>query len=237
MIAFQKRDIFYEFNLKLQNEWRRTNFEGKDIYVRDEICKWMTAEKSTNTVRLLATVYQRIRGGRFPEIRLSDLLNPWATYVIVFAILVSLDYGHLIHIFHKHNITDHTLDWNIEEWKEAYGPICRDLTSEGVDPAIVISEFEARKWAFNPVPLRLMMHTHLKGVNWILPFAKCEKIAEGGTATVYQVLVQEELLTPEFRDAIGASKVVHDSQGLGTVCPSEAVVRHLITDVVSTVVL
>ncbi|OIW32546.1 hypothetical protein CONLIGDRAFT_274026 [Coniochaeta ligniaria NRRL 30616] len=204
-------DALSEFKRKLKHDWRRTNFEGKVFYVRDEIYRWMVAGKPTNAVRLLATVNQRIKSGKFPEIRSSDLFNPGATCFIVFAILLSLDYGHLIHIFHKHNVTDYKLDWNIEESNDAHDAIRQDLKNEHPNPAKVIAEFERAKWAFNPVPLTLTMHKHLHGVNWILPFTKWSKVAEGGTATVYQVLVQEELLEPDFRNAISAGRQNHDS--------------------------
>ncbi|KAB5540385.1 hypothetical protein GE09DRAFT_254929 [Coniochaeta sp. 2T2.1] len=204
-------DILSEFKRKLNQDWKRTNWVDQVFYVRDEIYGWMIAGNPTNAVRLLVTVNQRMRSGRFPEIQSSDLFKPGATCFIVFAILLTLDYGHLIHIFHKHSVNDYRLDWNIEEWKDAHQDIQADLEAEGLNASEVIAAFQARKWAFNPVPLTLMMHNHLKGVDWILPFAKCRKVAEGGTATVYQVLVQEELLADDFREAIAAGRQNHES--------------------------
>jgi hypothetical protein len=209
-------DILAEFRRKLAHDWRRKNFEDKDFYVRDQIYKWMVAGNPTNAVLLLAAVNQRIKEGRFPEITSRDLFDPGAKCFIVFAILLSLDYGHLIHIFHKHGVTDYSLAWNIEERKDTHHALAEDLIHEHVHPAKVIAAFEERKWAFNPVQLTLKMHDHLPGVNWILPFAKCRKVAEGGTAKVYQVLVQEDLLAPEFRAAISAGKQNHESlKGVG----------------------
>lgn len=188
-------DKLQEFKDNLEHAWKRTNYEGKDFYVRDHISRWMEAGQPKNAACLLDIVNQRIRRGHFSEIASSHLFAPDTPCVIVFAILISLDYGHLISIFHKHNVTDYTLHVKI-----AHQAMFNDLRHERADPVKVIKEFEDRKWAFSPVMLSYKMHPSLQGPNWILPFAKVKEVAEGGTAKVYQVLVQEDLLPLNFRE-------------------------------------
>jgi hypothetical protein len=202
-------DILTEFNHRLQGDWRRTNYEGKHFYMRDDIYSWMRAGSPSNVVRLLSAVNQRFKGGKFPEIQSKDLLEP--NCLLVFAILLSLKYGYLIQIFHKHNITDERLDVSIEESKDTADALSEDLSNERLSPQEVIAAFEERKWAFNPVFFRHLMHGHLKGVHWVLPFTKYEAVGSGGTAKVYQVLVHQDLLAQDFRDAIRAGEQSHPS--------------------------
>jgi hypothetical protein len=204
-----RSDKFAEFKHRLEHEWKRINHEGKEFYIPSAISNWMADGNPSNAARLLDNVYP---GGRFRQLQASQLLTPGATCVIVFAILLSLDHGHLIYFFHKHNVTDSRIEQLIDI-KNSY--LARDLKNEKTDPVKVLSEFEHRRWAFHPVPLSYLMHPSLQGSRWILPFNKSSRIAQGGTSTVYRVLVEKDLLPPEFRKRVReASQVVESLKGV-----------------------
>lgn len=201
-----------EFRQKLTSEWKRTNYKDQIFYLPKAIKAWMAAGDRQNAALLLEAVYKD-RGFR-RDITVAQLFKEQTRCIIVFAILVSLNYGHLISVFHQHNITDYRVDHDIDIQNSN---LSRALRNERVDPIKVLTEFEDRKWSFTPVNLTYLMHPSLSGSKWILPFKEFILIGEGGTAKVYQVLVEGCLLPRDFRELVReASNKVADLAGVST---------------------
>lgn len=184
-----------EFDKTLQ-KCRRKNYRGHDFYHPvDDIKKWMLAVSGHNNIpnsaRLLQAVFTT---NIFAATGPNEIRNA----LILFAILLKLDCGHLIHIFQQH-FHDDSLDAVLP------AVLNNELESSGLEyPGDILEQFDQERWAFCPAKIE-DMHNHTKalyGGHWILPFCKRERINEGGTATVDKVLVEEDLVPKELKRAL-----------------------------------
>ncbi|KAK0713614.1 hypothetical protein B0T26DRAFT_367389 [Lasiosphaeria miniovina] len=154
-------------------------------------------EKSSNTARLLEMVDD-------PSIFSPTSPDQINNALIVFAILLRLNCGNLIHTF-KQYIRDDFLDSDLSPY------ILNALKSSGLQfPSDILVQFDKEKWAFCPAKIE-DMHDQTKALDqdtarWILPFCKRNNIGKGGTAVVDEVLIQEDLVPDTFKDMLRGCK-------------------------------
>jgi len=120
-------------------------------------------------------------------------------YLIVFSILLELDFGQYVDTFKSKEIHDETLSISLHELKKKL----RGMTLEpGLASSDELAEkFDKVQWKYRPVRLEKDMKPECIGKN-ILPFCKKVSIKKGGTAHVWQVLVQEEFVGVTLREAV-----------------------------------
>ncbi|OTA58295.1 hypothetical protein K449DRAFT_397906 [Hypoxylon sp. EC38] len=200
------------FHQKLKTEWKSTAWCGREYYRSNEIIKWMlrkgTDELTTNAGLLLTEVYQSLH---LPQS--WKISNGEDRCLIVFAILLELGYGQLIDVFQRSGTIDKKLpisDISNTELLE------KDLRKWGIrDTEGFWESFKERMWSYHPCPLSLGMRNMFSDPDrgrWIMPFCKRQRInMKGGTAQVWEVVVQESQVPHSLALAAGRS-VYTDSE-------------------------
>ncbi|KAK8086767.1 hypothetical protein PG994_001741 [Apiospora phragmitis] len=185
----------------------------KYFYHTAEIIKWMLLidgqTGQTNAAALLSAAqdsvyHMRNQPGRFGA---SDLGKGDRRCYIVFAILLNLDCGSLIHTFQRYGITDGNLSnerlSNLDTLKE-------ELPGSASDVNKLVSNFDDMRFMFQHVVMDLHTPTvysdRQKG-RWISPFCRRQLINnKGGTAKVWQVSVQDRFLSLGLQDRLKRSE-------------------------------
>jgi hypothetical protein len=126
----------------------------------------------------------------------------------VFGFLLKKDLGHLIDRFYQSQLSDIGLhhDGN-------YGRLRENLTNviPSNDIETLIQQFCREKWSFCPLELELHIDRPLEGTKVIAPFCHKILLGRGGTASVYLVTVQKDLIRDERLKAVLQDSVYHDS--------------------------
>jgi hypothetical protein len=112
--------------------------------------------------------------------------------VLVFSVLLSQDRGGLIDIFQDVGIVDNSLEHSGSDRFRVN--LKRELRENSIpNPDRVVEEFEQAKWAFLPAPLKVHMQRNFLGGKFVFPYCRRQRINhKGGTAAVYEVVVQKE---------------------------------------------
>ena len=200
------------FKQKLQTEWTQKAVCGRKYILFHRVKAWFNTyderEQLTNAGKLLRSIYQNHRRLEFQPVASTQI----SEYLLVFAILLQNDRGDLIHYFRRTDIKDLLLRWPVLH----YGQL-GDVEDDGVDTVSKIKEFfERDRWAFCPVEIRTDMEKSSLDTNAIIPFCRQQPVNDkGGTATVFQVLLQEDFVSKELRDRFVHSKV--DDKEFGSV--------------------
>jgi hypothetical protein len=224
-----------EFLAKLGSEWTRhvacqraCHTEKACVCTRrivlvDKLEAWMmepAPEDSRNTkaAQLLYEMYDKMKthsAFQFPT-SANSLFSGDTRCLRLFAMLLGQGRGHLIDLFRQAKIYD--IDLNLREYhvREGHPKLREKLREKGIsetDIDEIIRTYEEQKWSYCP-PLRdftLHMEADFEGTKIILPFCKRIPVnGKGGTASVYWVLIQEDLLADgKLRDALEKSRY-HD---------------------------
>ncbi|KAK8006643.1 hypothetical protein PG991_012940 [Apiospora marii] len=185
----------------------------KSFYNTVEIVNWMRLKtgqsEQTNAVALLSAAQDNHRHMRNEPGRLkaSDLGKGDRHCYIVFAILLNLDCGYLIHTFQRFNITDGALQNqrlpNLDALKEEL-----QRYVSGVD--MLVSKFDDARFMFQHVPIDLNMsavYSDRGRGRWISPYCRRQLINnKGGTAQVWQVSMQDKILSPGLKERLRRSE-------------------------------
>jgi hypothetical protein len=162
----------------------------------DALCKWLRRTLSeTNGTTNLHRLLQELQIGphrKFPLEHDIYFAGKYQTQCLrVFSILLKMGLGHLIDRFYQSQMSDSVLhqDGNYDRLRENLRGIIPSNEIENV-----ILEFSREKWAFCPLELELHMDRPLEGTKVIAPFCHKMKLNEGGTASVYLVAVQKDLI-------------------------------------------
>jgi hypothetical protein len=142
----------------------------------------------------------------------QGLISGSRAYILVFSMLLELGYGHLLGRFIDSGIDDRSL----ASMQERDEQVLRKSLSEcgsSIQVEQVIDDFQRARWAYCPLTLSLGMEDDLRGTNTIPPF--CQKLRlghTGGTASLYWIAVQQELITDNklasaLRDSIYADEI------------------------------
>ncbi|KAK7977786.1 hypothetical protein PG988_005276 [Apiospora saccharicola] len=229
--------ILKAFKSKLDTDWRCTacrfhsaNSEGcvrangeigggdthcctKSFYNTAGIVCWMRLKtgqsEQTNAVALLNAALDSIRHMRNEPGRpkAGGLDKGDRHCYIVFAILLYLDFGHLIHTFQRFGITDGALQ---NQRLPDLDGLKEELQSYVPDADTLISKFDDARFMFQHVPIDLnmsMVCSDRGRGRWISPYCKRQLINnKGGTAQVWQVSMQDKILSPGLKKRLGRSE-------------------------------
>ncbi len=196
----EAQEVEAQFIAKLDG-CKRTNYRNQTFYHPvDDIKAWMLAErtrgdgiKASNVGILLSMVYSKTDG--FDRARPESMHSS----LIVFAILLRLGHGHLIHIFQQH-----IQDNNIGEILSTEH-LLHVLRQSGVSSVRrLLVDFDREKWAFTPASLEdiVTRNKTFVGSRWVMPFCKRRSVGEGNIAAVEGVLVQEDLVPGSLKERL-----------------------------------
>lgn len=175
----------------------RTNFQNRTFYRCEGIKDWMLPRSG----RLLSAVFS---DGKWPSIQASGIFpDNW----IIFAILIDMNCGHLIRHFVSVIGDSYLTISNLSSYYKSITDKRRSSFSSGYEIAVsqaIIQDFDERRWAFVPVPIRFEMSSSLPE-KCILPFFHMETIKEGGTAEVFHCKIQADLVDQAMAQALAPS--------------------------------
>lgn len=197
------------FRQKLTKQWKSKAYCGREYYRTSEIVRWMlhrdSAESKSNVELLLAEVYHQSKSLRHPSF--EQISNGDDCCLVVFAILLELNYGHLIDVFQRSKIVDKRLPMHDGLFTIH---LENKLRESGIEDAKSFSEcFLEKTWLYCPCRVEFGMHNTFLDPGhgrWIMPFCKRQPInMKGGTAQVWEVAVQESLVDRKLAMAAGRS--------------------------------
>lgn len=199
------------FQEKLSGDWKRKAACGRHYIDTDKLLAWLnrvdTDEQVANSVQLLRKVYSASkRQNKFPTFVPSarSISAGDDCALLVFSILLKINHGDLVDLFQKTKIVDKNLSSAGYYYRELEDELERNHIRNA--PKIV-SDFEETKWSFCPAPIKHCMRSQFHGGKWVLPFCKRERINEkGGTAELWQISIQEDVIPQELRDAMSGSR-------------------------------
>lgn len=204
------------FQHKLQKDWKRRTACGRFYVDTNSLVAWMNESETDNNLsnagRLLIEVYPRNspRGRTLVSPSTKDISSVEDRALLVFGILLELGHGDLIDLFQRSKIIDKDLSTS-----QVYrNQLQYELASNGVpDPIGIIDKFERAKWSFCPAIIRNgKSERFINGT--ILPYSKRDRVNEkGGTAEVWQVLLQEDVMKQDLKEAIKGSRFKHKEFG------------------------
>ncbi|KAI0379192.1 hypothetical protein F5Y04DRAFT_259958 [Hypomontagnella monticulosa] len=209
--------IFNVFHDKLQNEWKLKTCCGRCYYLTSNIVKWMrridTNEPTINAGLLLTEAY---KGQYVHHPNSSTIANEHDRCLVVFSILLELGHGHLIDSFQRYGITDKRLPIRTISEIE---PLLRYLKSNKKldNTGELWQRFQEKMWLYCPCPLELDMRSTFldpEHGRWIMPFRRRQRVnLKGGTAQVWEVTVQESLVSKRLAAAVARSRYEDSSFG------------------------
>jgi hypothetical protein len=210
------------FKEKLGREWRRETVCRSGFIDTSKLTEWMLSSedghKTTNVGRLLQEVNEksvhRAHDG-FRDTASESILYGDDRCLLVFSVLLQIGHGDLVDLFQIVRINDHVLSYADRFYNDLRSEFGRQNIQQGDR---IIEQFERAKWSYCPALIKLYKSSQFPEGQWILPFAKMEKITEkGGTAGVWQVLIQKDCIVSENPneglDALCGSKVRDPSLG------------------------
>lgn len=119
--------------------------------------------------------------------------------VLTLSILITQYHEKLIYLFQAAGIVDEDLEVSVRK-REKLTEALRKRKYNGKEIDEIIRGFERKRWAFSPVHFDLEMDETFTE-NLVLPFcSRSEVNGKGGTASVSQVLVQEEFVSNEMKE-------------------------------------
>ncbi|KAK8077667.1 serine/threonine protein kinase [Apiospora saccharicola] len=192
---------------------RNTYCCTKDFYDTDKIVDWMLLSngqpEQTNAAALLSAAQDSAPSmlNEPSRPRARDLGRNGRDCYIVFAILLNLDYGFLIDIFQRFGIIDRNLPNETLPCPDAFK---LDLQRYVQDVDKLISDFDNMRFMFQRVSIELNMsavYFDSQQGRWVSPFCRRKLInTKGGTAQVWEVSVQDRLLTRELKESLKRSE-------------------------------
>ncbi|KAF2490635.1 hypothetical protein BU16DRAFT_622209 [Lophium mytilinum] len=213
--------LYERFKDKLATEWKReaacgAEYEGKQFFVATEkLAEWMLRKdphrSSPNAAKLLLEAYRRNHRETFQPEFSVPIFTGDKRCILVFSILLTLDIGDLVDIFQRARIYDKNLAFA----HRCYKDLEEELKMRNIqDVARIIIKFEEAKWSYCPARISMDMEERFhRGT--ILPFCRRQRVnTEGGTAEVYRVSLQEDLVPDEMKKIIRRSKHVDKDYGV-----------------------
>lgn len=212
--------ILEEFQKSLQTQWTRpVACQNKcepnpclcqrHIVHVDLVREWWLKEMSDNSKR--TKLHRLLDELSIPQHRIfplqyKDIVNGDQSSLLVYSLLLKQGHGHLVDIFTRSDMRDQYIAITRSDSNEI---LHKDLsTVEPTKAASILAEFHKERWQYCPLRLTLDMNHTLYGTNVILPF--CHKIQlgdKGGTASIYMVAVQKDLIQDDsLRLAISDSR-------------------------------
>ena len=207
-----------DFRAKLQDCTVRAAC-GRNYVRTGMLTDWLSdkvglGSKTTHATRLLLAAYRDRIGPGLP-ISSEALSSGEARCLLVFSILLDLRLGQLVDSFQRLGIVDKRLPVDLLSLQEKISAMDLPQMEEG--PKSLAERFDDTQWRFCAAGFDLRLAwEHPK--NMILPIFKKEKINDkGGTASLWQVAVQEEFVGHKLRDAVRNSRFRDSRDNFGWV--------------------
>lgn len=183
------------------HELTKTAVDERPYVLVEKLQKWMRETTTklddkfrTNTDLLAHAAY--FNKSNFPPIASARISDPGPDCcVIVFSILLDLELGHLIDLFSKKNVIDRRLPEDLLSLKTKL----RELQ----DGDQVAERFNERQWKFCPATFSLDMENEFIE-NRIIPICRKTHLSSGGTAHVWQIVVQSEFVDKKLKNLLDA---------------------------------
>ncbi|KAI1760751.1 hypothetical protein GGR53DRAFT_62938 [Hypoxylon sp. FL1150] len=209
-------NIISIFQHKLKYEWKSKASCGRHYYRTNDILKWMRSsspnKRISNTDRLLIEAHEAYE----PTLKIpnsDEVDNQDSCCLNVFAVLLELNYGHLILLFQRYRITDKSFHDLPNKESLEQDLLRKALISDAKD---FWERFQEKMWLY-PCPLGLHMTSAFLDPGrgrWVMPFCKRQPISmKGGTASVYEVAVEESLVPLSLQAKISSSAYDDNDHG------------------------
>jgi hypothetical protein len=211
-----------EFHQRLDEEWtRRVACQNqcqppescsccRQIIHVDALCRWLrrTLSESNGTTNLHRLLQELHTGHRKFPLEHDVYFTGKYQCLRVFSLLLKNGFGHLVDRFYQSQMSDYTIhhDGSFELLRENLSDVLPNNEVESI-----IQKFRREKWTFCPLELELHMDRPLEGTKIIAPFCHKIKLTEGGTASVYLVAVQEDLIRDARLKAVLQDSMYKDS--------------------------
>ncbi|OAP62701.1 hypothetical protein AYL99_01928 [Fonsecaea erecta] len=207
--------LLQEFRTNLDGCWKQNTYCGRHYIKTNEVLRWMTSvkaeHKATNLNRLHDEVWRSRPNSTFKP-SAENFSSGVDCAIIVFSVLLAIDYGHLLDLFVEANITDASVHTASAEYH--YKILKQYLERAEVPNAdTVVESFKERKWSFCPVVLKRRMHGDFPR-RCVFPYYKRQPVnGKGGTAEVFQVLVPAECIEQDLREFLQGSRIEYQDEG------------------------
>ncbi|KAK4166334.1 hypothetical protein QBC43DRAFT_286785 [Cladorrhinum sp. PSN259] len=188
------KDVKIEFD-RLLESIRRKNYKGQCFYHPvDDVKSWMVTSRGANGPSNAAYLLDLVS---HPRKFLKTSPEAIRNALIVFAILLRIDCGHLVHIF-QHYVLDDFLNAPIPTDR-----LMSDLHESRLKyPSDVLDRFDEERWAFCAANMQDMYYETkiFEGGRWIMPFCKQEEVKREHGAVVFRALVQKDLVSNKVQE-------------------------------------
>jgi hypothetical protein len=188
-----------EFKQKLE-EWKVKAVCDKEYIRVKELLKWMVTGSPKKVDVLLWSCKSPGENFSYDSKR---ILQDDTRCLLIFSILLELGEGNLIHALLKHDYTDRKLPLDLAQLE-------RNSTFKQ-NPGLS-KRFNDTQWKYCPVRFELTGERDLTQDHIVPIFCK-QRINEGGTAVIYEILVQEEFVNEALRAAVPYSRGVDSQYG------------------------
>jgi hypothetical protein len=219
----QQSPILAEFKHLLQTQWKRrvacqdhchspdTHCPDRHfVHVADLEAWWKRTASDTPSQRKFDRLFEEMQLAEHQQLS-PDHHRYSTTCLRVLSILLEHDLGHYIRRFYESNMYDIFL-----ERGEGYERLRTSLHKVIPSPADVdqiIKTFHDAKWAYCPLDLALHMDENLQGTKVIVPFCRKVRLGnKGGTASVYWVAVQKDLIHDDLLKDVLKESLIKDPE-------------------------
>ena len=170
-------------------------------YVRvSRLIEWMESDAEPSRMEILLDYAYPNRRTPQPPLGAEDICKGQDSCVLVFAILLELKHGELIDVFEKRGLRDNRLPISLAELKEKAPSIAEDFNRE--------------QWAFCPANFDYSYSSQYYHRDRMIPICNKRQINDkGGTAQLWEIVVQEEFVKPRLRERVPKSRFFDDEFG------------------------
>ncbi len=193
---------------------------GRDYILVAKLTEWLKSETrplfgTTQVGRLLRAAYRDRNHVALP-VSVGQIDHGHKCSLLVFSILLELGLGNLVHLWHWQGIVDTSLPiplWSLKERIKKMDFLNFSLA----DVEQLAEKFNNMQWRFCPANFQLNDGEDYNKER-IIPICRKDLInTKGGTAKLWQIVVQEEFVGKELREAVSSSRFKDPKGELGMV--------------------
>ncbi|EXJ58240.1 serine/threonine protein kinase [Cladophialophora yegresii CBS 114405] len=197
-------DPIHEFMQQLE-KWKVTAVCGRQYIQVQNLKRWMLEGRvdgqPTKVDRLLFACCRSKNSFSLLSDKITE--GPWKC-LLVFSILLELGNGALIEDLRSPEVNDDRLPVPLA--------VLERRTVFARYPEL-LRRFEKAQWKYCPLTFEPNERQSLTA-DHIVPICRKKKINEGGTARIYEIVVQEEFVTEALAKAVPRSRFVDEDYGL-----------------------
>jgi hypothetical protein len=214
-------DISQAFSSILRTCTERTA-DGQNYIRTKELLQWFRAESgygTSNVDLLLDFAYPKDRN--FLPVQPSQITRDETSCLLVFSILLELGHGKMIDQFLRLGFIDRSMPFEITRLQTAM------IQLHLPDLNTLAMAFFRRQWAYCPMVFALGMTQELPS-HTVVPIVRMEPInAKGGTATLWQIDVPEDVVHQSLREIAENAKYPDARHGFVSYSNSLLKLRHV----------